>query len=191
MKITNRRFFLKTIIAGGIALQIPFVFSCNTDSLDTLSITIENNTYNINIDILRKILDILYPNTNFSPGASQLKSDIYYIWILKDNRLKLSKRLFLINNLNKFEQFCIEKNGKSFLKLSQDESKDFVKTVSLTNWGENYLSRVLTIIMESMFANPVYGSNPEKIGWNWINYKGGYPEPQQWNKYPEILSLSK
>ncbi len=190
MKLVERRFFLKTLIAGGIALQIPFVYSCNTESLDSLTISIDNNNYNINLSLLRTILDILYPNTSISPGALVLKSDIYYLWILKDNKLESSKKLFLIKNLDKFSQFCNEKNGKSFQKLDKNKQEEFIEIVSHTNWGEKYLSRVMTVIIESMFAHPVYGSNPEKIGWNWINYKGGIPEPQERNRYPEILSIN-
>ncbi len=189
MQTTDRRFFLKCMVVGGIALQIPFVFSCNTDSLDTVTIQIDNKTFDIDLNILRRILDILFPKSKYSPSASQLKSDIYYIWTLKDRRLEADNRTLLALNLIKFAQFSVEKTGKKFTELNLEEQKDLVKVVSATHWGENFLSRSFTIIFESMFANPVYGSNPDKIGWNWLNYKGGIPEPQKWNKYPEILSI--
>lgn len=191
MHTTDRRFFLKTIIAGGIALQIPFVFSCNTDSLESVSIEIDNKTYEIDLQILRIILDILFPETSFAPSATQLKSDIYYIWVLKDKRLEVRNRKFLADKFLKFQQFCKEKYGKKFSSLDYDTQTEVINLVKSTNWGESYLSRVMTIILESMFANPVYGSNPEKIGWKWIKYKGGFPEPQEWNKYPEILNLTQ
>ena len=191
MKTTDRRFFLKSLIVGGIALQIPFVFSCNTNSLESITIKIDEKVFEINLSILRIILDNLFPKSAVSPGALQLNSDIYYIWFLKDSRLKSSKRTFFIENLKRFELFCKEKSGNDFVKLDKNEQSELIKTISRTHWGENYLSRTLSLIMESMFANPVYGSNPDKIGWKWLNYRGGIPEPQEWNKYPEILSLNK
>lgn len=178
------------MVAGGIALQIPFVFSCNTDSLDYISVEIDNVKYEIDLHSLRIILDILFPKTSFAPSATELKSDIYYLWILNDSRLKVTKRTFLVNNFLKFQQFCIEKYGKKFSSLDFIAQKEIVSIVNSTNWGETYLSRLMTIILESMFANPIYGSNPEKIGWKWLNYRGGFPEPEEWNKYPDILTIN-
>ena len=48
----------------------------------------------------------------------------------------------------------------------------------------------MTIIIEAMFANQIYGSNPENIGRNWLSFKGGYPQPTLKNRYPEILELN-
>ena len=54
-----------------------------------------------------------------------------------------------------------------------------------------YLSQIMTIIIEAMFAHPVYESNPDKIGWKWVNYRGGFPEPTGVNKYPLLFLQPK
>ncbi len=189
MKSEQRRFFIKTLLAGGIALQIPFVFSCNTAHIKLSRLVIGNDIIEIKLDLLQSILEVLFPKSTIFPGAKALKSDIYYLWVLHDSRLDKGERLYLIEDLDTINNFAKNKYHNDFTNLSLRNQQEVIELVSRTDWGENYLSRLMTVVFEGMFANPLYGSNPNKIGWEWIKYQGGVPEPQQWNKYPEILNL--
>jgi len=178
------------MIIGGISLQLPFVFSCNSSNLNIVQINIEDKYYQIDTLLLKEIADILFPKTSISPSASELKADIYYLWNLNDTNLKARKRHYLASNLSRIDNYCKENYKNSFIKLSKTKKESAIKEISLETWGENYLSSLLTIIIEAMFANQIYGSNPENIGRNWLNFKGGYPQPTINNRYPEILNIN-
>lgn len=191
MQKTSRRNFLRTMILGGIVLQIPFVFSCNSSDLKALQIKINNNLFSINTELLQQLLNILFPKSTIAPSALELKADIYYLWYLQDNRLKPKKREYLVYGLDKIQKYAIDNLDSNFIDLPLQKQEEIIKFISTTKWGKNYLSSLMTIIFEAMFANPVYESNPDKIGWQWLNFKGGYPEPSIRNRYPEILNLHK
>ncbi len=189
MQNTSRRNFLRTMILGGIALQIPFVFSCSSNDLKAIQIEINNNLFSINTELLQQLLNILFPKSTIAPCALDLKADIYYLWYLQDNRLKPKNREYLVFGLDKIQKYTLDNLNSSFTDLANDEQKEVIKYISTTKWGKNYLSSLMTIIFEAMFANPIYECNPDRIGWQWLNFKGGYPEPSIRNRYPEILNL--
>jgi gluconate 2-dehydrogenase gamma chain len=190
MQNDQRRNFIKTMVLGGAALQIPFIFSCNSEDLGIIQIKIEDNFYTINTTLFKEIVDILFPKTIFSPSASDFKADIYYLWVLNDSNINVVKRQSLVKNIEKIDGYCKEYYKKSFLELNKFQKKEAIKKISMEVWGENYLSRLMTLIIEAMFANSIYGSNPENIGRNWLNFKGGYPQPTAKNRYPEILKIN-
>ncbi len=190
MQNNKRRDFIKTMIIGGAALQIPLIYSCNSESLGIINIVIDNKNYSINTDLLKIVLNILFPKSKISPSATDLKTDIYYIWYLNDNNISSNKREYLAKTLNKINLSSKEKHNTSFTSLSKEKQEILIKEISNTNWGENYLSSLMTIIIESMLANPIYNCNPEKKGWNWLKFQGGYPQPTKINRYPELLSIN-
>ena len=38
-------------------------------------------------------------------------------------------------------------------------------------------------IFEALLSDPVYGGNPEGIGWRWLGHRPGFPRPNQRNRY--------
>ena len=41
----------------------------------------------------------------------------------------------------------------------------------------NWLSLLLTYLLEALLADPVYGGNPGGIGWQWLAHQPGFPTP--------------
>ncbi len=190
MNKVSRSIFLKTMFTGALALQLPFVFSCNNQGVNDFELTIDDNLYQVNTTDLKLVLDVLLPTTEEGPGALDLKADIYFMWITADSRVDNNRRVTLLSSISKINDYAIRELKKPLQKLSKIELQDFIKIVSITHWGEKALSLTLTVCFEAMFANPVYGSNPDYIGWKWLNYQGGIPQPNKENKYPEILSIA-
>jgi gluconate 2-dehydrogenase gamma chain len=36
---------------------------------------------------------------------------------------------------------------------------------------------LLDYIMEALLTDPVYGGNPNSIGWQWLKHQPGFPRP--------------
>ncbi len=190
MNKVSRSIFIKTMFTGALALQLPFVFSCNSQQINDFEVMVGDNLYQIKTKDLQLILDVLLPNSAEGPGALAIKADIYFMWLTSDSRVDNTRRITLLSGVNRISELAKSKFGTSIQKMSKIDFDEFIKVVSATLWGEKALSLMMTVCFEAMFANPVYGSNPDFIGWKWLNYNGGIPQPNKENKYPEILSLA-
>lgn len=173
---------------SGVALQLPWIQSCSSskqnipvpDNIQPLSLKAFLNVYTV--------LDILFPNDGNGPGAAQLKSDHYFLWTLKDPQLDPSTRSFLLDKLNKLNEESIRLHGSNFHDLDRSEQEAYVAELSTNEWSENWLSRLLTLIFESLFLDSKYNVNPNNVGWKWLSFAPGYPRPTEAQLYPTILN---
>ena len=184
----SRRNFIKLALASGIISQIPFASSCiNQNDLGEQIVNIDGVDYPIELKLIQDVQSILFPKDDLGPGALDLKSDIYLIWVLNDQRLDPWDNEYIIKGFKKLNKASKDQFSKRFAKLSRKNQEELIERVSLMDWGQSWLSKMLTLIFESMFANPNYGSNPEGIGWKWLNHQAGWPQPVQEQIYPNIL----
>ena len=190
MNKVSRSLFIKTMFTGALALQLPFVFSCNNQGINEFNVIVDDELYQINTEDLRLVLDVLLPNSEEGPGALAIKADIYFMWLTADSRLDKSRRTTLLSGISQISKMAEKDFGMSMQKMAKNDLEEFIQLVSTTVWGEKALSLTMTVCFEAMFANPVYDSNPDFIGWKWLNFNGGIPQPTKNNKYPEILSLA-
>ena len=52
-----------------------------------------------------------------------------------------------------------------------------MRQIEQSRAGRNWLSLLLTYVLEALLADPVYGGNPDGIGWQWLEHQPGYPRP--------------
>jgi len=45
---------------------------------------------------------------------------------------------------------------------------------------------LLTYILEALLTDPVYGGNPNGIGWTWLQHQPGFPTPTEDKKYYKL-----
>ncbi len=190
MNKIKRSSFLKTMFAGAVALQLPFVFSCNTADISNIELIISDRRYSINNTDLKIIIDVLIPDSDIGPGAVSFKADTYFYWLLADTKVDLSRRRNLAASISRINKFAVDKYNASLQNLSQKDLQEVIKVISQTSWGETDLSLLMTVCFEAMFANSVYDCNPENKAWQWLGYMGGIPFPSVNNKYPEIMKIN-
>lgn len=79
----------------------------------------------------------------------------------------------------------LEKREKGrFTSMTPQEKEIALRAYEETNYGRSWLSRIMTLTMEGMFSDPIYGSNINEIGWKSINAYGGSPRPK--TRYIEL-----
>ena len=188
----SRRSFVKLSLIGGLLSQIPFASSCiRENEKGEKIVVIDGTNYSIELELIQRVQEILFPKDELGPGASELKSDIYLIWVLNDQRLDPWDNEYIIKGFRKLDLASKEEFNTHFTKLNSKQQEDLIARVSLMDWGQSWLSKMLTLVFESMFANPNYGSNPEGIGWKWLNHQAGFPQPEKDQIYPSILEQNK
>ncbi|RUA31073.1 MAG: hypothetical protein DSY76_01820 [Bacteroidetes bacterium] len=188
----TRRSFVKTSLAASILSVIPFTSSCLTKvETDDKTVLLDGEEYQIDLNFIRAVQNILFPKDELGPGAVELKSDTYLLWTLNDQRLDPWDGEQILKGFTRLDKTSNTKFNKSFINLSQTQQEELIASISLIDWGQTWLSRMLTIIFESMYANPNYGSNPDEIGWKWVHHQAGFPQPNKDQIYPAILSIVK
>lgn len=176
----SRRKFISTLIGAGIIVNLPFINSCNYES--------ETNILDKRqIDILQNVLKFLWPDDNFGPTLESIKAYEFFLWVLSDKNVDPEENQYLINGLNWVDETSVEDHNTHFDKLTGKQKYRLLKNVLNLDWGESWFSKVLTILFEAMFADPIYGSNPEGIVWNWLDHNPGQPRPIENNKYSIVL----
>jgi len=171
MKI-NRAEFLRQTLMLGIASQIPFFFSCTEEDIVESEILTNDE-----LKLIRSVQEILFPAFEDSPSAKDIKADKYLLWVLSDKKIDSAENEFIINGINWLNETSHEEYNIDYNDLNQEQKEDLIELISNENWGQNWLSRLLTLIFEALFADPIYGSNPNEIGWKWLNHNPGFPRP--------------
>ena len=89
-------------------------------------------------------------------------------------------RAFVIEGAKELEN--LEK-GK-FNTYSQAQRETALRRFEASSYGSNWLSRIMTLAMEAIFSDPIYGSNTKEAGWKAVQSFGGQPRPR--TRYIEL-----
>jgi len=183
-KLTRKQ-FIGSIITAGIAAQLPFNRAFGNSQQAENLLSEEQKS------ILQSVQEILFPADENGPGASEINAYGYVIWVMADPRKDPAEVKYFINGIGWIEESANEIFSKKYTELNEAERQELISTVSKENWGEGWLSVLLTFIFEALLSDPLYGGNPENIGWQWLDYKNGLPRPTPELLYPEIFKTIK
>jgi gluconate 2-dehydrogenase gamma chain len=180
---TDRRKFIRGALLAGAMTQIGFFTSCSTklkEGNDLL--TAEQAT------ILNDVLNIFFPNDGNGPDAEDINAFGYVMWVLHDtlNR-KIEDKAYILVGLNWADETAQEIYFSPFVELSQEQKEALVGKFTELDWGKNWSSMIITLILEALVLDPIYGGNKNEAGWNWLNHTPGFPRPTEENRYERIM----
>ncbi|HHB52582.1 MAG TPA: gluconate 2-dehydrogenase subunit 3 family protein [Saprospiraceae bacterium] len=182
----DRRTFLKKISAFGVVAHLPTWYACSTDAHNYPFRVITTKQQSI----LKVVITILFPTTD-TLKINQLQTVPFIDFILSDENYDADEKNTLLDGITSLENLTKEKFNKSFIDLSIRNQEKLIVYIKDKSWGEFWLSRLLTIVFESLLLDPIYQINKNGIGWNWLAHKSGVPRPDKNNKYQEILKRKK
>lgn len=174
----NRRTFLITVsaFAGGYGLSqvLPELLQMigNTGPLTTEQ---EKS--------LQAVQRHLFPATENAPGADDIHALHYLKLVLIDPALDPRDQEFIINGVAWLEEECLKTFSSTFTELESGRKEGMLRQIEKESWGERWLSHLLKYIFEALLTDPVYGGNPDGIGWEWLTHKPGLPRPTADNRY--------
>ena len=183
-KTHSRRQFINNIIGAGILINLPLINSCNFKGNNDI---LDNRQKSI-VDFVFKFL---WPKSDKTPSIIEIKVNEYLIWVLSDKNVDPEENQYVLDGLKWIDETSVEDYNIHFEKLNEKQKEELLKKVVNIEWGESWLSKMLTITFEAMFADPIYGSNPNGIVWDWINHNPGQPRPTIENKYQLLLERKK
>jgi len=133
--------------------------------------------------VLAAVQDHLFPAEQKAPGAADVHAAAYLQWVLSDPSLKQSSRDFFRQGVESIMALSSQEHDRSFTALSEDQKEQLLRKFESQHDGAHWLREVLNYLLEATLTDPVYGGNPNGIGWKWLAHKPGYKRPTPDKRY--------
>lgn len=166
--LTRRRFLLAS--AGGLAaLFAPLGASANA----------MGNPW----QLLAAVQEHLFPAEIDVPGAREIRALAYLQAVLGDPRGDRDEQRFILKGADWLADLSRLRHQAAFVELDPIRREQLLREVASTPKGENWVSTLLLYLCEALLSDPVYGGNPDGIGWAWLAHQPGFPRPTPEKRY--------
>ncbi len=129
---------------------------------------------------LMAVQEHLFPEGSKIPSARSMNVTQFLFETMMHKSFDKDIKAFVIEGAKELEKR--EKGG--FASMTQQEKENALRSYEETDYGRNWLSRIMTLTLEGLFCDPIYGSNIKEAGWKAISSYGGFPRPT--TKYIEL-----
>ncbi|MCG9747486.1 gluconate 2-dehydrogenase subunit 3 family protein [Shewanella sp. Isolate8] len=179
--LTRRAFLAGSSAAAMLLAAKPQLSWAETE----FSITTRPQGFDvINRAIIEAVQLHLFPDDGDGPSAKDLNAYRYLLWAMEDPDNRIDEdRQFILQGAAWLEDWADTQRGRSFLVLSWDEQDALLKEIAKSRAGENWLSLLLYYLIEALTLDPLYGGNPDEIGWRWLEHQPGFPRPKAGKSY--------
>jgi gluconate 2-dehydrogenase gamma chain len=119
----------------------------------------------------------LFPTDADSPGASDINATGYLKSLLDDSAHDQDERNFILNGPSWLNELAMTDYRQPFTHLNENQREQLLQRIARSEAGENWLSLLLLYIFEALLSSPIYGGNPNGVGWRWLEHNPGFPQP--------------
>jgi len=134
---------------------------------------------------LAQVQEILFPAAEDVPGASDIGATIYLHRAIENPNADGEDKDFIFRGVGWLNGLTEERHKKTFLQLSEVQQQATIEVIVKSQAGQNWVSTLLSYTLEALLMDPVYGGNPDGIGWKWLAHQPGFPTPpadKTWDK---------
>jgi len=161
MKIERRSF----LIFGSLFGLSPYVSAREISKF-------ENEFKEVKLTI-SAVQEHMFPPTSKLPSAKNMNAIAFLFETVEHKSFDKDIRAFVIEGA---QEFMTREKG-TFISMSDERKEKALRAYEETNYGSSWISRIMTLTMEGMFCDPIYGSNVKEAGWKALNAYGGQPRP--------------
>ena len=132
---------------------------------------------------LSEVQQHLFPQEKDAIGAKDIQALEYLHTTMNnpdfgnDEKERIQQGVTWLNDLSK------QQYSKKFIQLDNDSKEKILRRIEGSGAGERWLSTLLTYLLEALLTDPVYGGNPNGVGWKWLQHQPGFPRPPENKKY--------
>jgi len=120
----------------------------------------------------------LFPRGPDSPGAVDINATAYLQWAITTPGIDPDTRNTIVNGVGRLQDASRERFGVPFANTNFEQRESLLRYLAdETRWGRAWLSLLLYYLFEALLSDPVYGGNPDEIGWRWLEHQPGFPRP--------------
>jgi len=137
---------------------------------------------------LAEVQQHLFPASHGVPGASDIQAVVYLRNTIENPAADGEDKEFLFNGVGWLNELAQKQGQKPFAALDVQQREMLLREIEQSRAGRNWLSLLLTYLLEALLADPVYGGNPDGIGWTWLEHQPGYPAPPRDKSWYKLAS---
>ena len=120
----------------------------------------------------------LFPKGLDSPGAADINAAAYLEAAITAPGIDPDTRNMIVNGVGRLQDASRERFDAPFNRLEFGQREPLLRYLAdETRWGRAWLSLLLYYVFEALLSDPVYGGNPDGIGWQWLEHQPGFPRP--------------
>jgi len=121
----------------------------------------------------------MFPEKSTLPSAKVMHVTQFLFETIRHKSFDRDIKAFVLEGAE--ELMSREKGG--FTSMTSVDKEKALRAYEETNYGSSWLERIMTLTMEGIFSDPIYGSNVKEAGWESVGSYGGFPRPK--TKYLE------
>ncbi len=122
----------------------------------------------------------MFPQGSKIPSAKSMKVTQFLFETMTHKSFDKDIKAFVLEGAKELEK---REKGR-FVSMTDSDKEKALRAYEETNYGRNWLSRIITLTMEGLFCDPIYGSNIKEAGWKALGAYGGFPRPK--TRYMEL-----
>jgi len=142
--------------------------------VNTREISVFENNFTEVKSTIEAVQKHMFPKLSKFPSSGKMNTIHFLFETVEHKSFDKDIRAFVIEG---GQELIIREKGK-FISMSDIEKEKALRAYEETNYGSLWLSRIMTITMEGMFCDPIYGSNVKETGWKALSAYGGQPRPR-------------
>jgi len=126
---------------------------------------------------LAAVQEHLFPAAPDTPGAADIRALDYLRNTIENPDADGEDREFIFNGVGWLNDLAQDTHRQPFTALDEAQRESLLRDIEQSRAGGNWLSLLLTYLLEALLADPVYGGNPDGVGWRWLEHQPGFPTP--------------
>ncbi len=192
LNIGRREFISQLAILGSLAAAFPTqILATRRESATVLlPAWVKNEPWLT----LSAVQEHLFPAGDDVPGAADFQAIVYLKNTLNTRRADDEDKEFIVKGVGWLNELTQTEFKKHFIALDEQERENALRKIEQSSAGRRWLSLVLTYLIESLLADPVYGGNKDAAGWKWLQHQPGFPRPatdKTWYKLAGPVSFQR
>ena len=124
--------------------------------------------------IIAAVQEHMFPQGSRLPSAKAMHAIRFLFETVTHKSFDKDIRRFVLEGA---QELSTRENGR-FTSMTYSQKEKALRAYEETNYGSSWLSRIMTLTIEGMLGDPVYGSNVNEAGWEALGAYGGYPRPK-------------
>ena len=127
---------------------------------------------------VRAVQEHFFPNEADSPGATDINATAYLETAITAPGIDPHTRNTIVNGVGRLQDASRERFDVLFNRLNFGQREQLLRYLAdKTRWGRAWLSLLMYYIFEALLSDPIYGGNPDAVGWQWLEHQPGFPRP--------------
>jgi len=123
--------------------------------------------------IIEAVLGHMFPSGSKIPSAKETNLTQFVYETISHPSYDRDIRAFVVEGAKALDK---RTNG-TFVALKHHARERALRDYEQTGYGDNWLGRMMTLGMEGLFSDPLYGANKAASGWKALHAYGGQPGP--------------